>query len=424
MRRGALERRARAETRSAKRVADATTSLMGLRSASPRCARGLKQPALAATEAAGPSPTSVGACSFPSAEWRERCVAHCRSSRRFRSAHPARGCETVRASALPSRDAPSCIGALRRAAASGPHRATRIRDNDRQHDRVVVSLDLRPLVGSSRVREGFPACTRSHRPRVVLGVAGRFVRPARVGPRILLRPTRVRFHSTPVAKREIKPKSQAFSRRRRDLRSRPGDAPETLVGNCERRRVVIRRQPRRQEAIAVRAVIDAARVETAQQRRDVQSLRRPMSVDDAVVGIVRSPASMPRVVGSRGFATRPATARVDAARAREAREHVGVGIVARASRRAVASLRAAIRAAAPRRDARCARRSSSDQPGATDACTIAKSCAPIASRLRRAASCAPIRATTRRRPASSTSWKVSSGARSRWPHATRSSDRS
>ena len=49
----------------------------------------------------------------------------------------------------------------------------------------------------------------------------------------------------------------------------------------------MRGQPRRQRAFTPNAVVHAAGVEPAQQRRDVQTLRRPVPVHDAEVGIAR-----------------------------------------------------------------------------------------------------------------------------------------
>ena len=131
-----------------------------LRSPAARGARRPGKPALASTEAAGPSPTSVGACSFPSAEWRERCVAHCRVSR-SRRAHPARRWKPFEVRSAVERRA-----ILHRSVMSRRDSGNALYDsglnNDRQHDRVVVSLDLRLFLeapGSGKTSPPVPAPT-------------------------------------------------------------------------------------------------------------------------------------------------------------------------------------------------------------------------------------------------------------------------
>ena len=142
------------------------------------------------TEAAGPSPTSVGACSFPSAEWRERYVACCHfrvPDRRFRRAHPAHHPKlfefrsAVERRAILLRGVRSRSGYGSALCDSGP-------SDDRQHDRVVVSLDLRRWLeapGSGKASPPVPAPTGTCRTRRCWALRS----PAREEPRILLRPT-------------------------------------------------------------------------------------------------------------------------------------------------------------------------------------------------------------------------------------------
>lgn len=121
------------------------------------------------TEAAGPSPTSVGACSFPSAEWRERCVARCHfcSRSELRRAHPAH-----RSKPFEFRSAVERRAILHQIVTSRSSYGSALCDsgpnNDRQHDRVVVSLDLRRWLeapGSGKASPPVPAPTGSCRTR-------------------------------------------------------------------------------------------------------------------------------------------------------------------------------------------------------------------------------------------------------------------
>ena len=52
-------------------------------------------------------------------------------------------------------------------------------------------------------------------------------------------------------------------------------------------------KPRRKEPVVIASVVHAARVEAAQTALDVQTLQRPVAVDDPVAVGARRPLEMP-----------------------------------------------------------------------------------------------------------------------------------
>ena len=79
-----------------------------------------------------------------------------------------------------------------------------------------------------------------------------------------------------------------------------GDVPEAAVGHVEGRGRVRVGKPGRQRSVAPAAVVHASGVQTAQPRRDVEALQRPVAIHHAVVMTARRPAS-----GARPRARRP-----------------------------------------------------------------------------------------------------------------------
>ena len=184
------------------------------------------------TEAAGPSPTSVGACSFPSAEWRERCVARCHFCSRSgcRTAHPAH-----RSKPIEFRSAVERRAILLRGVRSRSDYGSALRDSgpndDRQHDRVIVSLDLRRCLeapGSGKASPPVSAPTGCCRTRRCWALRS----PAREEPRNLLRPTSSTDSLYARREWEIKPEIQLFSSRTRTPRPRAATRQKRSSGTA------------------------------------------------------------------------------------------------------------------------------------------------------------------------------------------------
>ena len=118
-------------------------------------------------------------------------------------------------------------------------RPVRLRPEQRpKHDRVVVSLDLRRWLeapGSGKASPPVPAPTGSCRTRRCWALRSAGERGTSDSP---APDARVRNHSTPTAKERSSRNSTVLAAAVRAAPAR-SHAPETLVGTCERCRVVI-----------------------------------------------------------------------------------------------------------------------------------------------------------------------------------------
>ena len=116
------------------------------------------------------------------------------------------------------------------------------------------------------------------------------------------------------------------------VRASRADVPERLIGDRERIARLGIGQPRSQVSVATSTVVHTTRVESAESRRDGQTLPRPVSVHDTVSMPASGPEFMPgferRAVLVR-WIHRPRTRRRHAAAARQARHDIAVGILLR-----------------------------------------------------------------------------------------------
>ncbi len=151
-------------------------------------------------------------------------------------------------SALPSRDAPSCFGASRSRSGYGSALYDSGPNDDRQHDRVIVSLDLRRWLeapGSGKASPPVPAPTGSLSHSALLGASFAGERGTSDSPapdveyEFTLRPSRMgdQARNSACSRRETRtPRPRAATRQKRSSGTANGAASSSVGNHAVRKR--------------------------------------------------------------------------------------------------------------------------------------------------------------------------------------------